>query len=623
MTSLLSQIAHRLGKVFKRDRTPLPGVSLRQSLYTRIGFGYIVAIGIGVCGSLTGLIVADIFQGVNVERLFLVQNKSNRLDALQTAVARAEARALRLDVFPQSARKRKSQIETFDRQMMTAIAVVRDFQAWAEAAPPWLFENEPDIDRLLEGYAKALEDYRAPIVERLGALEEQSAAEDAEMLRLALNRVIRSATLDVLDLYYEKIESMRRRAQGEERRRSEAMEVIQGYEKGVVGFSVLFSACIAGVLAWRTTRNIVNPIAQTAAVAQQAANDADYTLRAPIVTKDEIAKLGASLNYLIERVGQRTEELRSSERTTLERNQALQNAMTKLASTQSQLVQTEKMSSLGQLVAGVAHEINNPMNFIHGNVVHARDYISDILELLDAYQERYPDDEEMNALAEDLDIGFSIGDMPKLLDSLSSGTERIRDIVQSLRTFSRLDEAEFKNVDLHAGIDSTLLMLSSRLKTGLSGASIEVRKDYGELPLVSCYANQVNQVVMNLVANAIEDAAEVDRWTQVNAPTPIVEIRTRRRDDSVEIQIADNALGIPQEARSRLFDPFFTTKDVGRGTGLGLSICYTIVTETHGGKLHFDSTIGVGTTFHILLPLERAAKTASISPIVKAQPEAV
>jgi len=607
MLPFLSQAVRRLGRVFASDRSRTLGVSARQSLYTRIGFGYIAAIGIGLTGSIAGVVIADIVQGYNVEKLFAVQEKSTRLDSLQAAVARAQSKALHLDIYQNRPRERAAHLANFEREMSAAIETIVETRAWVAEAPPWLFETEPDVLTLLDSYAATARRYRGTISQYINDINPDTTAQNSAALRRGLNRALGSTQLDLLDFYYQEIEVVRRRVQVEERDRSEMMETIQGFEKGAIGTSLALSCGLAGVLAWRATREIVNPIAQTATVAQEIAQRGDYSLRVPIVTQDETAELGKSLNDLIERVEQRSQALRDSERAARERSQALQAALEELAATQSQLVQTEKMSSLGQLVAGVAHEINNPVNFIHGNVFHAREYVNDLLALIAGYQHRYPDDDEMNALADDLDIAFLTDDLLKLIDSLSSGTERIRDIVTSLRTFSRLDEAEFKEVDLHEGIDSTLLMLSSRIKTKVHGLRIAVETDYGELPPVSCYANQINQVVMNLVANAIdaiEDAAAIGHWERPDAPPPTVRIRTRLQGDDVEIQIADNAMGIPDEARSQIFDPFFTTKEVGRGTGLGLSICYKIVTDTHGGQLDFDSTRGWGTTFRIVLPLQ-------------------
>jgi PAS domain S-box-containing protein len=271
----------------------------------------------------------------------------------------------------------------------------------------------------------------------------------------------------------------------------------------------------------------------------------------------------------------------------------------------AQLVQSEKMSSLGQLVAGVAHEINNPVNFISGNLTYATKYIQDLLQLLQLYQQHYSHPiSEIQNKAESIDLDFLMADLPKLLTSMEMGTERITNIVLSLRNFSRLDQAEMKAVNIHEGIDSTLMILAHRLKATSNRGAIEVIKNYGDLPLVECSAGQLNQVFMNLLANAI-DAVE-EGLGEETFPTPQIRICTKLDSDKlVVIRIADNASGIPDSIQKCLFEPFFTTKPVGKGTGLGLSISYQIITEKHRGKLQCISAAGQGTEFVITIPLKQ------------------
>jgi signal transduction histidine kinase len=296
----------------------------------------------------------------------------------------------------------------------------------------------------------------------------------------------------------------------------------------------------------------------------------------------------------------------------------LQSTLTVLQQTQSQLVQQEKMSSLGQMVAGIAHEINNPVNFIHGNLSHINEYSQDLLRLLSAYQQHYPNPPQaLQAELEDTDLDFLNQDLIKILHSMKVGSDRIRQIVISLRNFSRLDEADLKPVDLHEGIDNTLMILQHRLKATTNRPAILVEKQYGDLPLVECYAGQINQVFMNLLANAI-DALEESNCDRSHAdivaqPNTIRISTTQTRANWVQITIADNGTGMPDAVRSRLFNPFFTTKPVGKGTGLGLSISYQVIAEKHGGNLWCNSTVGVGTTFGIDLP-ERSTAAAAIVP---------
>ncbi|MEH1783490.1 ATP-binding protein [Nostoc sp.] len=278
----------------------------------------------------------------------------------------------------------------------------------------------------------------------------------------------------------------------------------------------------------------------------------------------------------------------------------------------SQLVHSEKMSSLGQLVAGVAHEINNPVNFISGNIGYANQYIQDLLRLLQLYQQNYPHPAtEIQKETEAIDLNFLIADLPNLLTSMTVGAERITEIVLSLRNFSRLDEAEMKAVNIHEGIDNTLMILEHRLKLKSNHPTIEVIKEYGDLPLVECYAGQLNQVFMNLLANAIDalqESVENIEWGvgEKALPTPQIRIQTKLTgENQVVICIADNGTGIPEKVQKHLFEPFFTTKPIGKGTGLGLSISYQIITQKHQGKLQCVSAPGQGTEFVIVIPLNQ------------------
>ncbi|MEX0270109.1 PAS domain S-box protein [Leptolyngbyaceae cyanobacterium UHCC 1019] len=290
-----------------------------------------------------------------------------------------------------------------------------------------------------------------------------------------------------------------------------------------------------------------------------------------------------------------------------EKNRDLEQTLAELQHTQTQLIQSEKMSSLGQLVAGVAHEINNPVNFIHGNLSHAHDYTQDLIGLVELYQIHVPNPPAIiQTTTNTIDLDFLKEDLPKVLSSMRVGSERIREIVRSLRTFSRLDEAEFKAVDIHEGIDSTLMILQSRLKAKSDSPSIQILKEYGTLPLVDCYPGQLNQVLMNILSNAI-DALEEARSKSATF-SPLITICTRVLPiNRIAIEIADNGAGMNEQVRSRLFDPFFTTKTVGKGTGLGLSISYQIVAEKHKGRLTCHSATGQGAKFIIEIPIHQTS----------------
>ena len=304
---------------------------------------------------------------------------------------------------------------------------------------------------------------------------------------------------------------------------------------------------------------------------------------------------------------QAEEQLQASETKLRLRARDLKKTLKELQTAQAQLVQSEKMSSLGQLVAGVAHEINNPVGFIYGNLNHARSYTEDLLALIQLYHAHYPTPATaITAQATDMDLPFLMDDLPKLLNSMKVGAERIQDIVSSLRVFSRKDEAEMKAVDIHQGIDSTLMILQHRIKAGPTTVEVTIERHYGELPRVECYAGQLNQVFMNILSNAL-DALEDQRQGEASPP-PTIQIQTRLvAETQVQITLADNGPGVPDPVRDRLFDPFFTTKPIGKGTGMGLSISYQVVTEKHGGTLVCDTSLGEGTAFIITIPLYQGA----------------
>ncbi|MFK8186722.1 MAG: ATP-binding protein [Phormidesmis sp.] len=321
------------------------------------------------------------------------------------------------------------------------------------------------------------------------------------------------------------------------------------------------------------------------------------------------------------------ERCKAAERAKLEATRSHQ-SLAQLKQAQVRLVQAEKMSGLGRLVAGVAHELNNPANFICGNLKYVQQYVEQLLNLIALYQQRYPQPtDDITAEIEDIELPFIRSDLPKTLASMKTGGDRISSIVLALRNFSRLDESERKAVNIHEGLDNTLLFLAHRLKASSSQVAIQVTKDYGALPRVECFAGLLNQVFMNLIANAIDSLVNDDNPTkQIVIRTKLIDVlpdalggeasralvqntavqNTAVQNTStqwVQISIADNGAGISPKVQQHIFDPFFTTKPVGEGTGMGLSISYQIITEHHGGELTCSSTVGEGANFIIHIPI--------------------
>jgi signal transduction histidine kinase len=321
-------------------------------------------------------------------------------------------------------------------------------------------------------------------------------------------------------------------------------------------------------------------------------------------------------DYLIERQYHKIQDSRSQYR---QKAKELEVTLLDLRNAQAMMLQSEKMSSLGQMVAGIAHEINNPINFVHGNLKHVNQYASDLLELIGLYQKCYPDpDPDIQTQVEAVDLNFIQADLPRILDSMNLGSSRIRDIILALRTFARLDEADIKSVDVHQSIESTLMILGHRLKANADRSEIDVIKDYGELPLVECYAGLLNQVFMNLLTNAL-DALDAKARTQgyqgIGDETAQITITTKTLGSEwVQLIISDNGSGMSSDIRKHIFEPFFTTKAVGQGTGMGLSTSYQIITERHNGRLDCLSVPDQGTEFVIQLPIQQAAQPPTRQP---------
>jgi len=379
----------------------------------------------------------------------------------------------------------------------------------------------------------------------------------------------------------------------------------------------LISSAIAliieiGLLFFVLRQQIAKPLAHLLKATDRIAGG-DFNINMDVTRQDELGRLGNAFNHMASQLNHSFMKLEEAkidlEHRVENRTLELKKALAELRRSQLQIVQGEKMAALGQLVAGIAHEINNPINFIHGNLEHVDRYTKDLLELLVSYGHFYPNPPEaLQTLLKTAELDFLTEDLNKTLQSMKVGTNRICEIIKSLRNFSRLDEAAFKSVDIHEGLDNTLLILQHRLKANSSRSEIKIVKEYDSLPLVECYAGQLNQVFMNILSNAIDALDEHQQLLEEEGEdhTPIIRLHTKLLQNGwVSIEIIDNGTGISESVRASIFDPFFTTKPVGQGTGLGLSISYQIITERHRGHIFCESHMGQGTKFVIEIPVQQ------------------
>ncbi|MEL6553937.1 MAG: ATP-binding protein [Cyanobacteria bacterium J06621_11] len=370
------------------------------------------------------------------------------------------------------------------------------------------------------------------------------------------------------------------------------------------------------ILLFFVLRNqVANPLSYLMTASQKLA-DGDFDVSLKIERQDELGQLASSftkmthqLQSAFQDLQQKVVEKEQAEVLILEKNNALEHAFEALQTAQLQTVQNEKMATLGNLVAGVAHEINNPIGFLNGSINNAETYIQDLFEYLKIYQEQHPPNETVQDNAEDVDLDFVLEDFPILLNSMRRATDRIKVISTSLRTFSRADIEQKVSANLHEGLESTLLILKYRLKANEHRPGIEIIQDYGDLPDIKCFPGQLNQVFMNILANAVDmfdEMAQQTTFEDLKNNSQTINIQTAVLDGQsvVEVRISDNGKGMSEAVKSRIFENLFTTKAVGKGTGLGMAIAHQIITETHGGIITVETALDQGSTFILSLPVD-------------------
>ena len=458
----------------------------------------------------------------------------------------------------------------------------------------------PGLQSLLDEYEIKVDSFYQKVVEitsKIQPLTSSSSTKKSIESRELIVALARGKEFIEFVEFPDKLAKYSQMAQSREEEAEVNLARAEKLRTQIIVASLLLSIPIATLLGLYISREITQPLSAVTQIAQRVSIESNFNLQAPVTTKDEVGILATTFNQMVSQINSYTQEL----------NQTL----IKLQQTQGQIVQTEKMAALGQIVAGVAHEINNPVSFVYTNLIHLEQNTQDLLNLVQLYQQEYPHPTStIEAEIEAIDLDFLTSDIPQMLTSMNVGSKRIYKIVESLRNFAHLDEAGLKSVDIHQGIDNTILLLRKRLEDKPNYQKIIVTKNYHQLPLVECSPSQLNQVFFNVLSNAIDALDEHNRHRQVESieqNPSMIEIVTKKIDSHwVAIEITDNGLGIPPEIHSKIFDPFFTTKPVGKGTGLGLSISHQIIVEKHHGMIMCNSVPEEGTIFIIKLPVKNS-----------------
>ncbi|HBY77151.1 MAG TPA: histidine kinase [Cyanobacteria bacterium UBA11148] len=593
---------------------PLPlikGWIRRLSIAQKIGYGYSLAIGVSILGTIGGLVLGNYYQEQAQHELTIADQQQHLLSDLENTVASVRSHPQQLvGVLGQSSRF-DAEMTKFLAAMKSGKSLLLEIEEFIETNPHHLAINSTELKSLLKDYETNVESYNQLVQYLWKQINSDNLKpEEIQNLQQQLLNFMRWKSSTEITVQFEylsnRLNEAKEFAELQQIAANHKLEHAEELRLQIMVFSIILSVGIAVVLALITRDAIARPLENVTQVAKAIVQESNFNLRTPVTTEDEVGLLATSPNQLVECVGDYTEELKLARQTleqrVEERTQELTQALRELQQTQAQLVQSEKMSSLGQMVAGIAHEINNPINFIYGNLEYAKSSTQDLLELIRLYRQEYPSPTPViQDYLEEIDLDFLTQDMPKLLSSLRMGAERIQEIVVSLRKFSRLDEAQMKAVDIHEGLENTLLILNNRLNR-----QINVIKKYEPLPRINCYPAQLNQVFLNVLTNAI-DALEERRNLQqeeIGKFKPTIIIQTHKVGDrSILVKIWNNGREIPVDIQEKLFDPFFTTKPVGKGTGMGLAICYQIV-EKHKGKIEVISEFGQGVEFAIILPIE-------------------
>jgi two-component system, NtrC family, sensor kinase len=551
-------------------------ITRRLSIHQKIAYGYILSISLAVMGTGVGLIVGEYYDDKGVEQFSVAHERYERLDQLEKAVLQVKLHQQQLMIAAEKNTLQPKEIQELQESIAeanTQLSLLKvNLKTYQGIPGDYIAELKTFMqvgEQAINSYTELLQ----LLVQKVNTSNSTSSKIQGQ--KQILQEIINIKQSTNVEKISQRLEHLVHTTVTQEEQAKATFRRAKVLRLVIIVVSMILSVAIAMALALYTSRAIAHPIQAVTKIAKQTTEEGNFALQAPVMSDDEIGVLATSLNQLIQQVAAQIRELKQA---------------------QAQLIQGEKMSSLGQMVAGIAHEINNPVNFIYANLDYANNYTEDLLELISLYQQYYPQPvPEIKNKIEHADVEFIREDLPKIISSMHRGAERIRQIILSLRTFCHLDEAEMKSVNINQGLDKTLLLLNHRINKG-----IEAIKQYGSLPAIECYPAQLNQVFWHIISNSIDELlAHKDLLSQ-----PQILIQTQLvSSEQIEVRIRDNGMGIDPEIIDKIFDPFFTTKPVGEGTGMGLAICYQIV-EKHRGTIQVFSELGSGTEFVVTLPIE-------------------
>ncbi|MGB3508110.1 MAG: ATP-binding protein [Microcoleaceae cyanobacterium] len=585
------------------------------SIAKKFSYSYVAAISVAVVGIAIGLVIAEYYEKQALQKLYFADKQSHLLNDLEKTV-------LGMRSHPQNLIPALTKQIWFDFEKAKFEGYVNKVKENIEELSILIDNHSDDLaidtaeyKQLLKSYKTATNSYANYIRYLWQTVDPPNLKPDqipqAQQMIVASLSENRAIKIDIqLDRLAEKLASIVKVAEVQDIEALSSLNTATKLQLQIILISILVSVGVATFLVIYISRVITNPLKQLTEVAKKVTEESNFTLQADVKTKDEVGLLAISLNQLILWVGEYTHQLEIAHQTletrVEERTSELTKTLKQLQQTQSKLIQTEKMSSLGQMVGGIAHEINNPISFIYGNTEYAKEYASDLLELVHLYQQHYPHPHlEIQNYIEEIELDFLAEDFFKVLSSMKTGAERVQKIVQSLRNFSRLDESEIKLVNINEGVENTLMVFNYKLN------NIKLIKNYRNSSLIECYPAHINQVFWNIIANAIDALNEIysqSKYGQLDFE-PTLKIDTEQIDkNNMKVSFWNNGPVIPSEIVGKLFDPFFTTKTVGKGTGLGLTNCYQII-QKHGGQIEVTSNSDYGTEFAVILPMKMSNQT--------------